>query len=155
MLVVAVLMTGLAAACGSGAPDRPVSEQSDATKVTCPDPELTVLPAGLEPVERELVGYGPQVLGVVETYAADDLEVLVVSGGYLDDIAEPYDELAPRRLTTIRGVEAEVLTGTLLDRPVQFVAWREPAHTAPCGTHALIATGVSPPVFDRILSGIR
>ena len=127
-----------------------------AVKVTCPDvgwappPELA-----LEQTDRELVGFGPTLLGVETTWAGTGLTVRTVAGGYVDDLTEPYDDLAVAGAVSVSGgIEAEVLRGSLQGTPVLAVLWRDPVQQVPCDVHALLAVGVERGQEAEVLRGL-
>jgi hypothetical protein len=148
-----VLAGVVAAGCGGGgtaAGPRVTASTRPATKQTCPAP---VVPAdsGFALVDRNLVGFGPTLLGVDEHYAGDGIAMQVVSGGYFDEITEPYDTVQLVGKTPVRGAQAEVLSGPYQNSIVHIALWREPGLDVPCDAHAIVATGISEPQFFTML----
>jgi hypothetical protein len=108
--------------------------------------------AGFALVNRNLVGYGPATLGVEEDYASDGATLRIVSGGYFDEITEPYDTVQPVGTVPVRGADAEVLAGPYQDSIVHIALWREPGLDTPCDAHAIVATGVTEQRFFSLLT---
>lgn len=133
------------------APDqeRPVATPLEAAKTTCDELVLANDAFGLELVDRVLVPYSRQILGVEATYE-DDLgrRLNVVSGGYLDDITETYDDLQPAGTTELADATADVLEGSFLGTPitVAYLIGADP----PCSTLAVVAIGFSPEEFVEL-----
>ena len=140
-----------AAGCSGGAAPRPTAATRPATKLTCPSPVMST-DAGFELVNRNLVGFGPTTLGVEEEYASDGATLQIVSGGYFDEITEPYDTVQPVGTVQVRGADAEVLAGPYQDAIVHIALWREPGIEAPCDAHAIVATGVTEQRFLTMLA---
>lgn len=143
--------TGQAASEAAAAPDRP------AAKKTCPDvawdppPSLHVVQTS-----RELVGFGPTLLGVRSTWAGDGFTAETVAGGYVDDLTEGYDDLqVTASLTLEHGAEAEVLRGRMLDAPVLVAVWRDTIEEVPCDVHALLVTGADVAREEELLRGLH
>lgn len=78
----------------------------------------------------------------------------LVSGGYLDDVLEAYDDLEPIGALTVRGSNATLLAGDFLDQPAHAAYWREAA-PAPCDAHAVLARGLSSAEFQQVLKGVE
>lgn len=149
-----VLAAGMMlAACSTQTLDESISPPSTrpATKTTCPEATLT---SGLEPLDRVLVPYSNTLLGVETVWGTSNQRIRVISGGYLDDVLEAYDNLAETGRTRIRNSEATVLETKLLEVPVQVAVWRE-NEDPPCDTHAVIATGLSAEEFNRQLTFVE
>jgi hypothetical protein len=110
----------------------------------------------MEQVSRELVGFGPTLLGVETTWAGDGVRVETVAGGYVDDLTEAYDDLRPAGVVALPGgAEAEILRGSLLGDPVVVAVWRDPALEVPCDVRALVITGAERRVATALLDGLR
>jgi hypothetical protein len=128
-------------------------------KTTCPAPNAEAgLPAGMHIIDRALQPFSPSVLGVRSVYRDGDgclLQVEVISGGYADDITEPYDDLDPLGVRQIRGTEAAVLEGTFVTKPVRVAMWSETGETPPCNIHAIVTTGLTSQQFTTLLNGVR
>jgi hypothetical protein len=137
--------------CGGGTAPRPTAATRPATKETCPAP---VLPTntGFQLVDRNLVGFGPTTLGIDEQYAGDGTTMQVVSGGYFDEITEPYDTLQVVGNLPVRGADAEVLAGPYQGTTVHIALWREPGVAVPCDAHAIVATGVTEEQFFGMIT---
>ena len=146
-----VLVLVATVGCGGGAAPRPTAATRPVAKVTCPSPVVST-DAGFELVNRNLVGYGPTTLGVEEEYASDGATLQIVSGGYFDEITEPYDTVQPVGTVHVRGADAEVLAGPYQDAIVHIALWREPGIEVPCDAHAIVATGVTEQRFLSMLA---
>ncbi len=153
-----MLVASLLWGCGVAANTPPLTAASPAPaqKVTCAEPVVTRLPSGMRTVERRLEPYGPQLLGVqvMHADANDARTLLVVTGGYLDEVIEAYDDLEPRGRLSIRRHQAAWLSGSFLDRPVNVAVWLE-KETEPCDVRAVIAEGLSAQAFRRSVQSIR
>lgn len=153
-LVIAVVafVAVVAASCSADQEARPIPEQRPADKATCSEALLgsDILP----PLDRTLVPYGPQLLGVETTYGDADRRVRIISGGYLDDVFEAYDDMVEIDSAIVRDTEAIVLESELLGDPVFAAVWREDTE-APCDAHAIITTGLSEAVFEELLASIQ
>ena len=137
---------------GCGRADGQESSQRPAAKDTCAEAVLdTARPA----LDRRLVNFSPTLLGVETLYGNDVARVRVVSGGYLDDVLEAYDDLVPVGTAVIRDTEAELLATDLLGVPVRVAVWRESGETPPCDAHALIATGLTDSQFATEIALLR
>jgi hypothetical protein len=108
--------------------------------------------SGFELVDRTLVGFGPTTLGVEEKYGGDGTTMQIVSGGYFDEITEPFDTLEHVGTVSIRGAEADVLSGPYQDSMVHIALWREPGIDVPCDAHAIVASGVTEEQFLGMLN---
>ena len=140
-------------ACGSLGVDQaaPTPPTRPAAKSTCPEATLT---SEMEPIDRVLVPYSDTLLGVETVWGTEDKRIRLVSGGYLDDVLEAYDDLEESGRTELRDSEATLLRSSLMDVPVRVAVWREDVE-APCDTHALIAIGLSDEEFDRQLESVK
>lgn len=148
--------TVVLAGCSQGTTASAPTPRREASKETCETPRLTRLPAGLEARDRELVPLSSTLLGVEATF--DDgnrRSVSVISGGYLDNVLEAYDDLSVvNRLNTTVG-RLTVLEGTLLNDTVRAAYWRQTDVAVPCDVRAVFAVNVAEPAFARMLAGIR
>ena len=127
-----------------------------ATKTTCSEPTLTWLPPGVEAVERELKPYGPDLMGLEVMHADDagDRSILVVAGGYMDEIIEAYDDLEPKGRIRVAGKPAVWLAGSLLDRPINVAVWFED-EPEPCEVRVVLTDGLGSRAFRTLARGIR
>lgn len=152
LAAVVLLLSG----CTGSAPAGSEPTPREASKVTCDMPRLTRLPSGLEARDRKLVPLSPTLLGVEESF--DDgarRSVIIISGGYLDDVLEAYDDLAVvDRLDTDVG-RMTMLEGTLLEDTVRVAYWRAADATAPCDVRAVFGVNVAEAAFTRMLVGLR
>lgn len=121
-----------------------------AEKATCDE---VTLDSEYPPLDRRLVPYSSTLLGVETEWGHDSKHILVVSGGYLDDIFEPYDDLELYTTADVGGFDAELLNTVLLNRTVFAAVWRT-AESSPCDAKAIVATGLDEPEFERLLGDI-
>lgn len=151
-----VAVIALASGCATGAVTAAGPTPREATKTTCKVPRLTHLPAGVVARDRELQPLSSTLFGVEAVY--DDggrRSVTVITGGYLDDVLEAYDDLAVvDRLDTKVG-RVTVLDGTLLSDTVRVAYWRATDVAAPCDVRAVFAVNVAERPFGRMLAGLR
>ena len=133
-----------------------------AAKSTCPQAIVTRPPSGMNVSERELVPFGPTQLGVntVISDATGTAEppsrmIEVVSGGYVDELTESYDNLRPAGTVSVMGQPVSLLAGSLLNSTVKLVIWREPEVTPPCDVHAVLATNLSMQQFKGVVKSVR
>ncbi len=128
---------------------------TQAARVTCPEPETTHTRPTLELADRELVPLSESTYGVESTFGTDERGFMLVSGGYLDDVLEAYDDLQKVGEAAVRGVDADMLAGTFV-RPddTRAAIWREPDEP-PCDAHALVAWNLTAKQFDRVVDGLR
>jgi hypothetical protein len=148
---------GCAPAVGQPATATGAASSRPAAKETCPD-VVWEPPAALHvtPTSRDLIGFGPTLLGVDTTWAGDGFTAETVAGGYVDDLTEAYDDLqVTGSLSLGRGIEAEVMRGRLLGDSVLVVVWRDPALAVPCDVHALLVTGADDAVEQELLGALR
>jgi hypothetical protein len=153
-LAVAGTVTALLAACGTSPEPQAAAQAAPAStrpaaKQTCAD--VTWTPpreTGLRPTGRDLVGFGPTLLGVHTTWSGDGLSAETIAGGYVDDLTEPYDDLHLVRTARVEpGLTAEVLHGQLVGNSVLVVVWRDPAQHPPCDVRVLAVSGAD---ADRV-----
>ena len=106
---------------------RAAATTRPATKATCPDVLWDPPPSlRLQQTSRELVGWSPVLLGVDTTWSGDGFTVETVSGGYEDELTEPYDDLRPIGTRSLEGdPEAQVMHGSFQASPVLLVIWRD------------------------------
>jgi hypothetical protein len=151
----------MTAGCGAKTPDHPVDGHAPAStrpaaKQTCPDVDWQPTTPNIEQTSRELIGFGPTLLGVHTTWAGDGFTAETMAGGYVDDLTEPYDNLAVTgTLIVASGAEAEVMHGTLQGAPVLVVVWREPNQARPCDVRALVVQGADVATEGELLAGLR
>ncbi len=108
----------------------------------------------LEPLDRRLVPFSQTLLGVETVWGAETKRVRLVSGGYLDDVLEAYDDLESWDERRVRDSDATLLRSMLLDDLVLVAVWREGVEP-PCDAHALIATGLTEVEFEEQLESIE
>ena len=145
----------------------PVSQdlsRRPAAKSTCPQAIVTQLPSGMHVSERQLVPFSSTQLGVNTvisdaTGAAErpsrSRTIEVVSGGYVDELTESYDNLRPAGTVSVAGRPVSLLSGSLLTSGVKLVIWREPGVAPPCDVHAILATNVSKQQFKAVVKSVR
>jgi hypothetical protein len=135
-----------------------------AAKSTCPQAVVTRPPAGMEVSERELVPFSSTQLGMntVIGDTADAAEpsarsrtIGVVSGGYVDELTESYDDLRPAGTISVTGQPVTLLAGSLLNATVKVVIWRQPGVVPPCDVHAVLATNLSMQQFKAVVESVR
>jgi hypothetical protein len=158
-VVPAVALTGCSATPAPGAADSPRAAASTrpATKTTCPDVLWDPPPSlSLERTSRELVPWGPTLLGVDTTWRGDGFTVETASGGYMDELTEPYDDLQQTGTRSLQGdPEAEIMHGSFQGSPVLLVLWRDSSQAVPCDVHAFLVEGAEPAEEDLLLQGLR
>jgi hypothetical protein len=135
---------------------RPAPSTRPATKTTCPD-VAWIPPASvhLEQSSRELVPFSPTLLGVHATWLGDGITVETVSGGYVDDLTEAYDNLHVTGTLPLRSDPgAEILRGTLQDSPVLLVLWRDRSQSVPCDVHVFLVQGADAATEEVLLGGL-
>jgi hypothetical protein len=135
-----------------------------AAKSTCPQAVVTQAPGGMEVSERELVPFSSTQLGM-NTVISDTADaagpsarsrtIEVVSGGYVDELTESYDDLRPVGTISVAGQPVTLLTGSLLSATVKVVIWRQPGVAPPCDVHAVLATNLSNQQFKAVVASIR
>lgn len=146
---------------------RPVRQNLSsrpAAKSTCPEAVVTQLPSGMHVSERELVPFSATQLGV-NTVISDRTEeakpasgfrtIEVVSGGYVDELTESYDNLQPVGTVSVMGEPVTLLAGSLLTSTAKLVIWREPGLGPPCDVHAVLATNLSKHQFNSVVKSVR
>jgi len=79
----------------------------------------------------------------------------VVSGGYVDELTESYDNLRPAGRVSVTGQPVSLLAGSLLTSTVNVAIWRQPAVVPPCDVHAVLATNLSKQQFEAVLKSVR
>jgi hypothetical protein len=134
-----------------------------AAKSTCPQAVVMQPPAGMEVTERELVPFSSTQLGVNTVISdADAAErssrsrtIEVVSGGYVDELTESYDDLQPVGTISVTGQPVSLLAGSLLSSTVKLVIWRQPEVAPPCDVHAVLATNLSKQQFKAVVESVR
>jgi hypothetical protein len=152
-------------ASAASTPSSPTRSTGSATaevtrpawKTTCPDVTWTPPPSlGLVQSRRDLVGYSPTLLGIDTEWTNDQgVSVESVAGGYMDDITEPYDDLAQTGTIPLPNAQADVLHGTLQDTRVMVVIWRDTTIQAPCDVQALLVLGADPDTENLVLHGLN
>lgn len=134
-----------------------------AAKNTCTQAIVTKVPSGMEVFERELVPFSSTQLGVntvfSNTGAAEpssrSRRIEVVSGGYIDELTESYDDLRPIETVSVTGQPVTLLAGSLLSSTVNVVIWRQPGVAPPCDVHAVLATNLSKQQFKAVVKSVR
>jgi len=142
------------AATACAAPEREVSSTVPSGKVTCDEVVATILPEDMDLVDRSLVPYSRTLLGIEAEYKGAGRNLSLVSGGYLDDIMEGYDDLLPAGSRDLLGGRARLLSGAYLDRSVRAALVTETDAIVPCGTRAIIGVGFTREEFETVLSGL-
>ena len=139
--------------CSNGFSGTPTTTSSrPSAKDTCAE---TTLVSELEAIDRILMPYGETLLGVETTWGDETRQLQIISGGYLDDVFEAYDDLAEVGEADVRGARATVFATSFLGRPVRAAVWREAEESPPCDAHAVIATGLSAEEFDVQLRSVE
>jgi hypothetical protein len=158
LVVLTVAVTG----CTGSPPPEPAAPHAaastrPATKATCPDVQWDPPPSvPLERTSRDLVPFSPTLLGVDTTWRGDDFTVETVSGGYVDELTEPYDDLRPAGTRSLHGdTDAQVMHGSFQGSPVLLVVWRDSSQAVPCDVHALLVQGADAATEDLLLQGLR
>ena len=150
-----VFLVTLTLTCAACAPSRTmVSSTVPAGKETCDEVIATVLPEGMRLVDRNLVPYSRTLLGVEAEYEGTGRNLSLVSGGYLDDILEAYDDLLPAGSADLLGGTASMLAGEYLDLSVRAALLTDTDVNAPCGTRAIVGVGFTEEEFQAVLSGL-
>ncbi len=100
--------------------------------------------------------YSKTVRAVEVTWAGenDERRVEVISGGYLDEVVEAFDDLREVEGHQVGMRAMTVLAGRFLGRSVQVASWLEPAEVAPCETHGVVAVGLSEGELRWLLDGV-
>jgi hypothetical protein len=159
LVVSASALAGCSAAPPIRAADSPRAAASTrpAGKATCADVQWDPPPSlRLEQTSRELVPWSPVLLGVDTTWRAGGFTVETVSGGYMDELTEPYDDLRPTGTRSLEGgLDAQVLHGSFQASPVLLVLWRDPSQPVPCDVHAFLVQGADAPTEGLLLRGLR
>lgn len=122
-----------------------------ADKATCEEIVPGWVPQGVGITDRRLVPLSQELLGVEAEYRGDVGYLRLVSGGYLDDILEPYDNLKVVASGTVLGDRAEISEGSFVGAPVYAATWHAPRLEASCATRALIAVGIPESDFYLII----
>lgn len=131
-----------------------------AAKLTCPDVVWSP-PAALHivPTERRLVPFNATVLGIDTSFTgAHGITAEAVSGGYVDDLTEPYDDLTVTGHIALHGSQdssAEVMHGSLQGIPVDVVMWRESTVSKPCDVHGLFIKGADAATARLLMGALR
>ena len=135
-----------------------------AAKSTCAQAVVTRLPSGMEQSERRLVPFSSTQLGVTTVFSDTPREaelssrsrmIEVVSGGYVDELTESYDNLRPVETVSVAGQPVSLLAGSLLSSTVNLIIWRQPGLAPPCDVHAVLATNLSKQQFKAVVKSVR
>jgi hypothetical protein len=135
-----------------------------AAKNTCAQVIVTQVPSGMEVSERELVPFSSTQLGVNTVFSdttgaaepsSRSRRIEAVSGGYVDELTESYDDLRPIETVSVTGQPVTLLAGSLLSSTVNVVIWRQPGVAPPCDVHALLATNLSKQQFKTVVKSVR
>jgi hypothetical protein len=135
-----------------------------AAKNTCAQAIVTQVPSGMEVSERELVPFSSTQLGVNTVFSdttgaaepsSRSRRIEVVSGGYVDELTESYDDLRPIETVSVTGQPVTLLAGSLLSSTVNVVIWRQPGVAPPCDVHAVLATNLSKQQFKAVVKSVR
>jgi hypothetical protein len=166
LAVILAVSYGLLARLRDEAPlavDQSLSRRP-AAKSTCPQAVVTQPPAGMEVSERELVPFSSTQLGMNTVISETDdaaepsprsRTIEVVSGGYVDELTESYDNLRPVGTISVTGQPVSLLAGSLLNSTVQLVIWRQPGVAPPCDVHAVLTTNLSKQRFKEVVESVR
>jgi hypothetical protein len=140
----------------------PTSSSPAGEKRTCPQAVVTRPPLGMHVSDRELVPFSATQLGVhTEISEASPRStarlrrIEVISGGYLDDLTEDYDDLQIVGKRQVGKKRATVMTGRFLRNLVKVAVWREDQATTPCDVHAVVGTNIPAKNFDAVLASVR
>ena len=151
-LVTSLVMAMTLAACATAQPQSETITLA-ASKTTCDELVLARDSTSLTLVDRVLVPYTRTILGVEATYEDDQGRTLIlVSGGYLDDITEAFDNLEPSGSMKLGDVAADTLSGSFLGAPIE-VAYRL-GTDPPCSTLAVVAIGFSSEELVELARGM-
>jgi hypothetical protein len=148
-------LAGLIASCSTAETDtaQPAAEPGD--KTTCEEIVPTLLVGDLELTDRVLIPYSRTLLGVEAEYEGSDGVLTVVSGGFLDDQIEAYDNLLPiDDIPVIGGHTAELHSGTFFDEPVLMATWKDPGLDPLCQLRAVVTVGLELAEFRTIIAGL-
>jgi hypothetical protein len=135
-----------------------------AAKSTCAQAVVTRVPSGMEQSERKLVPFSSTQLGVNTVFSdttgaaepsSRSRRIEVVSGGYVDELTESYDDLRPIETVSVTGQPVTHLAGSLLSSTVNVVIWRQPGVAPPCDVHAVLATNLSKQQFKAVVKSVR
>jgi hypothetical protein len=112
--------------------------------------------------DRELVPFGATQLGVHTEISeasprstARSRRIEVISGGYLDDLTEDYDDLQIVGKRQVGKQTVTVMTGRFLRNLVKVATWREDGATTPCDVHAVVGINIPAKDFDAVLASVR
>jgi len=130
-------------ACASASPPSATSTTRPAAKTTCSEINLNV-PSDFELVEQRLFGLDPRNLGRERRYRtpADDLRIIAISGGYLDDVLDAYDDLAPAGKRAVGGLAVEGYSGSFFGQPVFVTTWLDPESPSLCARRVVTSFGL-------------
>lgn len=135
-----------------------------AAKNTCAQAIVTKVPSGMELSERELVPFSRTQLGVNTVFSdatgaaepsSHSRRIEVVSGGYVDELTESYDNLRPIETVSVAGQGVTLLAGSLLSSTVNVVIWRQLGVAPPCDVHAVLATNLSKQQFKAVVKSVQ
>jgi hypothetical protein len=135
-----------------------------AAKNTCARAIVTKVPSGMEVSERELVPFSSTQLGVNTVFSdttgaaepsSRSRRIEVVSGGYVDELTESYDDLRPAGTISVAGQPVSLLAGSLLTSTAGVVIWRQPGIAPPCDVHAVLAMNLSKQQFRAVVKRVR
>ena len=131
-------------------------------KKTCPEAVVIQPPTGMRISDRELVPFSATQLGVhTEISEASPRSTVpsrrieVVSGGYLDELTEEFDDLQIVGKRPVGKQRATVMAGRFLRSRVKVAVWREDGVSAPCDVHAVVGTDISAKDFDSVLASVH
>lgn len=148
-------------------PSPPIGQNlsgRSAAKNTCAQAIVTKVPSGMELSERELVPFSSTQLGVNSVFSditgaaepsARSRRIEVVSGGYVDELTESYDDLRPTETVSVTGQPVTLLAGSFLSSTVNVVIWRQRGVAPPCDVHAVLATNLSKQQFKAVVKSVR
>jgi hypothetical protein len=110
----------------------------------------------MEMSHQELVPFSSTQFGVKTTFTdpTGTRMIELISGGYVDEVTESYDNLLVEGTREVAGAAATILVGTLLSVTVRVVLWQSPNTAEPCDLHALLASDLPRDQFDDVLTGV-
>lgn len=134
---------------GSRAPSVSSPNASAAPgQATCPEALATIVPPDLRFFDRAIVPAGNAPGGVrVQFRGLGSRELTILSG-----VAGELPGTDTGRRGTVRGHEAMVASP---GPDTVVVRWREAEELAPCSQYAIVATGLTQPELDAVISGVR
>lgn len=115
---------------------------------TCPEAVATAVPGDLRLADRTVVSSGNGPGGLRVQFGGQGSRELTILSG----VAGELPGADTGRRVIVRGHEA-VVASPSADTIV--VRWREAGVGAPCSQYAIVATGLTQPELDAVISGVR